>query len=151
LTVVGQRNDQLPAGAPASIRQLLPADPRSVARARRLTGSTLSTWGLAEEELLGIAGLLVSELVTNAVRHADGGEIEIVLRQASDCVWLEVGDPNSRAPLIRNASPDDEGGRGLALVNALSGDWGSRTTPGGKVVWVRLDLPAQPAETVPLH
>jgi anti-sigma regulatory factor (Ser/Thr protein kinase) len=122
-------------------RHVLPAEPASVAAARRATARTLGSWGLGDEELQATGGLLVSELVTNAVRYAEGSQVELVLRRGESAVWVEVGDRDTRSPRMRHASPDDEGGRGLALVQALSAAWGTRATPDGMVVWIRMDLP----------
>ena len=64
------------------------------------------------------------------------------MRRGDASVWIEVQDDDTRPPRLRHASPEDEGGRGLALVHDLATAWGSRSTPTGKVVWLRLDAPS---------
>jgi PAS domain S-box-containing protein len=124
------------------VRVRLPADPASVCTARRVVRQALLDWDLSDEhddDLLSTAALLISEVATNAVRHSRG-DIEIQVRRGDASVWIEVQDDDSRPPRLRHASPEDEGGRGLALVHDLATAWGSRSTPTGKVVWLRLDL-----------
>jgi PAS domain S-box-containing protein len=124
----------------AAIRAALPRNPAAAARARRLTAEALAGWELDQAgTLLPTAQLLVSELVTNAVLHGSS-EIEFQLRRGRDALWVEVGDRNPNPPQLRQARPDDEGGRGIALVQELAAAWGTRPTPAGKVVWLRLDL-----------
>lgn len=183
----------------------LPADPASPSSARAHARSVLGQWsanGLSET-----VELLVSELVTNAVRHASGpgptprgpvfdagsefdaklledqelaneeGEldlaalerallgdsapdglldnavldgavaalrtdrrIEVVMRRGRSSLWVEVHDQDVRTPRVRTASANDEGGRGLFLVDQLSRRWGVRATPVGKAVWFQLPL-----------
>jgi len=183
----------------------LPADPASPSSARAHARAVLRQWsadGLAET-----VELLVSELVTNAVRHASGpgptprgpvfdadsdfdgklledeelaggeGEldlaalerallgdtapdglldnavldgavaalrtdrrIEVVMRRGRSSLWVEVHDQDVRTPRVRTASANDEGGRGLFLVDQFSRRWGVRATPVGKAVWFQLPL-----------
>jgi GAF domain-containing protein len=181
----------------------LPADPSSPSVARSHARSVLREW--SSEDLSEVVELLVSELVTNAVRHASGpgptprvpafgedtpfeiaadgsadgreaeldlaclerallGEvatdglldnavldgafltlrtdrrIEVVMRRGGSCMWVEVHDQDVRTPRVRTASANDEGGRGLFLVDQLSRRWGVRPTPTGKAVWFQLPL-----------
>ncbi|MDG9704128.1 SpoIIE family protein phosphatase [Streptomyces sp. DH37] len=109
----------------------LPADPGLVTHARALASAQLADWGL--EELTFSTELIVSELVTNAVRHA-GGPIGLRLIKGRRLV-CEVTDPSQSQPHLRRARLSDEGGRGLLLVAQLTHRWGSRYTPGGKTVW----------------
>ena len=125
----------------------LPAEPQSVARARELARRQLLAWGLGE--LVDTTELLVSELVTNALRYGEG-EIRIRLLLDSTLV-CEVWDGGLVQPRRRRARDTDEGGRGLQLVGLLSLGWGSRRTPHGKTVWFELRLPngdAPPADPV---
>lgn len=117
----------------------LPRDPSSVPQARRLVRTRLAGWGLAEHS--DIAELLASELVTNALHHAWGQPI-LTLSLQGDTLRCEVADANPALPHLSHAHHDDEGGRGLYLVDRLSCSWGSDRAPEGKVVW--FDLPAQP-------
>ncbi|HEV2342703.1 MAG TPA: SpoIIE family protein phosphatase [Actinocrinis sp.] len=180
----------------------LPAEPASPSAARTHARSVLREW--SSEELSETVELLVSELVTNAVRHASGpgptprgpafdesspytlpqdpdgvgdhefdlaalerallGEaapdglldnavldgavaalrtdrrIEVVMRRGGSSLWVEVHDQDVRTPRVRTASANDEGGRGLFLVDQLSRRWGVRPTPTGKAVWFQLPL-----------
>jgi hypothetical protein len=180
----------------------LPAEPASPSAARAHARSVLREW--SSEELSETVELLVSELVTNAVRHASGpgptprgpmldetspyalpqdpdgvgeqdfdlaalerallGEaapdglldnavldgavaalrtdrrIEVVMRRGGSSLWVEVHDRDVRTPRVRTASANDEGGRGLFLVDQLSRRWGVRPTPTGKAVWFQLPL-----------
>lgn len=125
----------------------LPAEPQSVSRARELARGQLVTWGL--EGLVDTTELLVSELVTNALRYGEG-EIRIRLLLDSTLV-CEVWDGGLVQPRRRRARDTDEGGRGLQLVGLLSLGWGSRRTPHGKTVWFEMRLPDEdtpPADPV---
>ncbi|WLQ38236.1 SpoIIE family protein phosphatase [Streptomyces castrisilvae] len=115
----------------------LPRELRSVGRARELARGQLTEWGL--EELVDTTELLVSELVTNALRYGEG---EIRLRLLRDRTLVcEVWDAGLVQPRRRRARDTDEGGRGLQLVGLLSAAWGARRTPRGKTVWFELPLP----------
>ncbi|KAA6214218.1 GAF domain-containing protein [Streptomyces albofaciens JCM 4342] len=115
----------------------LAPEARSVSRARELARDQLTDWGL--EALVDTTELLVSELVTNALRHGHG---EIRLRLLLDRTLVcEVWDADLAQPRRRRARDTDEGGRGLQLVGLLSAGWGSRRTPRGKTVWFELALP----------
>jgi anti-sigma regulatory factor (Ser/Thr protein kinase) len=120
----------------------LDPDPASVARARALVSRQLATWGLDELEFT--AELVVSELVTNAVRY---GRPPVRLRLIHDrAVLCEVTDAGSTTPHLRRARTFDEGGRGLFLVAQLAEHWGTRHARQGKTVWAELnesaDFPA---------
>ncbi|MFI6687741.1 SpoIIE family protein phosphatase [Streptomyces sp. NPDC050485] len=111
-------------------------DPEETApgRARRLARRALERWGL--EELTDSVELLVSEVVTNAVRYA---ERPVTLRLLkTDVLRCEVGDDSPQLPRQRRARETDEGGRGLFLVNRLARRWGATRLSGGKVVWFEL-------------
>jgi serine phosphatase RsbU (regulator of sigma subunit)/anti-sigma regulatory factor (Ser/Thr protein kinase) len=115
----------------------LPSEARSVARARELVRGQLAAWELGE--LTDTTELLVSELVTNALRHGEG---EIRLRTLLDRTLVcEVWDAGLVQPRRRRARETDEGGRGLQLVGLLSAGWGSRRTSLGKSVWFELAIP----------
>ncbi|MCA2200370.1 SpoIIE family protein phosphatase [Streptomyces griseoincarnatus] len=115
----------------------LPREPRSVGRAREYARARLLAWGM--EPLVDTTELLVSELVTNALRYGEG---EIRLRLLLDRTLVcEVWDSGLVQPRRRRARDTDEGGRGLQLVGLLSAAWGSRRTPRGKTVWFELPLP----------
>jgi len=114
----------------------LPPAPTSVAKAREAACGWLLERGL--DELVDTSELLVSELVTNALRHGRG---EIRLRLLRDRTMVcEVWDDGYAQPRQRRAQETDEGGRGLQLVSLLAERWGSRRTPNGKIVWFELAL-----------
>ncbi|MCX4530879.1 SpoIIE family protein phosphatase [Streptomyces sp. NBC_01669] len=103
-----------------------------VSRARKLAMRQLGSWGL--EETSFVTELVVSELVTNAIRY---GRPPIRLRLIRNDAGLvcEVSDGSSTAPHLRRARVYDEGGRGLLLVARLSERWGTRHEPHGKTIW----------------
>ncbi|MCQ4040837.1 SpoIIE family protein phosphatase [Streptantibioticus rubrisoli] len=112
----------------------LPCDPAVVSEARVLASRCLEGWGL--EDLVFTAEVIVSELVTNAIRHASGPmQLRLIRQHALIC---EVADSSSTSPRLRHARTTDEGGRGLFLVAQLSRRWGTRYTPDGKIIWAEL-------------
>ncbi|MET9871633.1 SpoIIE family protein phosphatase [Streptomyces sp. NPDC006386] len=115
----------------------IPADPALVAPIRKQVVDQLERWGLLEATFT--AELVVSELVTNAIRY---GAPPIRLRLIHDASTLicEVSDTNHTAPHLRRAKTWDEGGRGLLLVAQLTQRWGSRHTAEGKTIWAELAL-----------
>jgi anti-sigma regulatory factor (Ser/Thr protein kinase) len=116
----------------------IPADPAYVSRARTLAGEQLEAWGLAESSF--VTELVVSELVTNAIRY---GSPPIHLRLIRDATLIcEVSDGSSTAPHMRRARIFDEGGRGLLLVAQLTQRWGTRHSTAGKTIWYEQTLPA---------
>jgi serine phosphatase RsbU (regulator of sigma subunit) len=109
----------------------------SASRARSLIHRPLRRWNLTE--LIPTAELLVSELVTNAVRYAQGKiGLRLVLEGGLVC---EVLDDSAALPRLRHPDDEDERGRGLQVVSQLSQRWGARRTASGKVVWCELALP----------
>jgi serine phosphatase RsbU (regulator of sigma subunit)/anti-sigma regulatory factor (Ser/Thr protein kinase) len=120
----------------------LPAESYAVREARHFVRQQVGSWGL-DEATVETAELLVSELATNAVKHAAGpGPIEIRLSY-DDRLTCEVADQATAEPTAAPTLPDpddlDENGRGLFLVGMLSSEWGSRRTSTGKVVWFALN------------
>ncbi|MHB8340597.1 MAG: ATP-binding protein [Mycobacteriales bacterium] len=113
----------------------LAASPSSAPAARRVVGETCAAWGLGIEDT-DVVRLLATELVTNAIRHAgSGGRVVLRMVRADRAVRVEVEDRHPGWPHLAVPRPDDEGGRGLALVNALATTWGTVPAAGGKVVW----------------
>ena len=115
----------------------LPAAPVIVADARRRATDQLTTWGL--QDAVPTTELIVSELVTNAIRHAEAPiQLRLIRNTALIC---EVSDASSTAPHARRARVLDEGGRGLFLVGQLAERWGTRHTPTGKTIWAEQPRP----------
>ncbi|MER6456997.1 SpoIIE family protein phosphatase [Streptomyces sp900105245] len=115
----------------------LDADPLAVPRARRLVRERLLTWCLPHA--VETAELLVSEVVTNAVRHAQGDRIGLrVVR--TDALLFEVTDDEPALPAMLSAGPLDESGRGLRVVSRLAREWGASTSGHRKTVWFEQTL-----------
>ncbi|HET6877514.1 MAG TPA: SpoIIE family protein phosphatase [Jatrophihabitans sp.] len=116
----------------------------SVGEARRAAVAALGEWGVADE-VIDDAALIVSELITNALRYGDP-PIEFRLRLASagaaPCLVVDVSDGASPRPHLRDMDPAAPNGRGLHLVAALADRWGTRPTGVGKSVWCTLPAPA---------
>ncbi len=118
----------------------LPPELTSAAKARHLIREPLARWGL--DELMPTTELLVSELVTNAIRYATG---EVTIRLVLDgSLVCEVLDNSSALPRLRHAGRDEECGRGLEVVSQLAQRWGARRTRDGKIVWCEHAIPAKP-------
>jgi PAS domain S-box-containing protein len=114
----------------------LPAEPSVVAEARAQTACQLAVWGL--EEATFTTELIVSELLTNAIRHAEPPiRLRMILDRALSC---EVSDGSSTPPHQYGAHDYDEGGRGLLIVSRLTERWGTRQTPTGKTIWAQQSL-----------
>lgn len=114
----------------------LPADPALVGEVRASAIRRLADWGL--DEAAFAAELILSELVTNAIRHGAG---PIRVRLLHDRTLIcEVSDTSNTAPHLRRAATTDEGGRGLFLVAQLSQTWGTRYLSEGKVIWAECGL-----------
>ncbi|MEO3754320.1 SpoIIE family protein phosphatase [Streptomyces sp. B6B3] len=130
-------------GIPSELVALrkLEASPESVREARRMVRENLARWELTELE--DSVELLVSEVVTNAVRYAERPVTVRLLR--TDVLRCEVGDDMPLLPRLRQAGPSDEGGRSLYLVQRLARRWGATRLGTGKLVWFEVALPAQQA------
>ncbi|MEU9379896.1 SpoIIE family protein phosphatase [Streptomyces sp. NPDC048279] len=114
----------------------LPPDPALVADARARVLDRLEAWHLSDAAFA--AELVVSELVTNAIRY---GQPPIQLRLIRGTTLLcEVSDASGTAPHLRRARTYDEGGRGLLLIAQLARRWGTRHQPPGKTIWAEIEL-----------
>ena len=116
----------------------VPPDPSAVAETRKNTCRQLATWGL--DEAAFVTELVVSELVTNAIRYG-GAPIQLRLIRDRNLI-CEVSDASNTAPHLRRARIFDEGGRGLLLVAQLTQGWGTRQTYTGKTIWAEQALPS---------
>ncbi|MFS8197835.1 SpoIIE family protein phosphatase [Streptomyces sp. CWNU-52B] len=140
-----------PAGAPDDVALLLartkglptsqvatwdiPADPALVGPIRKQVVQQLDVWDVSEAAFT--TELVVSELVTNAIRYGER-PIRLRLIQGAATLIVEVSDSSHTAPHLRRAKTFDEGGRGLLLVAQLTQRWGSRHTTEGKTIWAEL-------------
>ncbi len=126
---------------------VLPHAPASAAVVRRRLSDELTGAG-CPAEVVGDAELVVSELVGNAVRHAQplpGGALRASWEVEPDAVVLAVADGGGLGhPEVQPQSSSGTSGRGLAIVAALAIAWGVRDEGGATVVWARLRLPARP-------
>ncbi|MFI5721424.1 SpoIIE family protein phosphatase [Streptomyces cyaneofuscatus] len=124
----------------------VPLDPAAVGTTRNKVARQLEVWGL--DELTMTTELIVSELVTNAIRYASGPvRLRLLLQSVLTC---EVSDASSTTPRLRHARTTDEGGRGLYLVAQLARRWGTRYTHRGKIIWAEQGLPSSPPPPVPV-
>jgi anti-sigma regulatory factor (Ser/Thr protein kinase) len=117
-------------------RMELPPTAETVAVARNGTRESLQSCGLSH--LAENAVLLVSELVTNAVRHArgDGSPLELLVIQSGTVLRIEILDTDPRPPTPRTPGALDGSGFGFVLVQAIADDWGVSQTSTGKAVWI---------------
>ncbi|MBZ3913037.1 SpoIIE family protein phosphatase/ATP-binding protein [Streptomyces acidiscabies] len=116
----------------------VPVDPAEVARVRAAVARRLVEWDL--EDLSFTTELILSELVTNAIRYG-GAPVRVRLLRDRSLI-CEVSDASSTSPHLRYAAMTDEGGRGLFLVAQLAERWGTRYSSVGKVIWAEQPLPA---------
>lgn len=152
--MTGQPAAQVRAFLPLQTSLVLGALPSAVGCARLHARNVMYEWNLPS--VADSVELVVSELVTNAVRASTGldgrpkydaktGLPRVGLRLSSDQVHvlIEVWDQDPRMPVTKAAGPDDESGRGLMLVEALCERWGCDTSPGwdGKVIWAEVQCP----------
>ncbi|MDQ0988502.1 SpoIIE family protein phosphatase [Streptomyces sp. V2I9] len=115
----------------------VPLDPAAVGEVRAKVARRLEAWGLTELSMT--TELIVSELVTNAIRYASGPvQLRLLFQAALTC---EVSDASNTSPRLRHARTTDEGGRGLFLVAQLAHRWGTRYTDRGKIIWAEQPLP----------
>lgn len=117
----------------------LPAELRSAGEARAMVRRTLDGW--CDEDLLDDIALCVSELVTNAVVHAQSAP-RILVHVRPTAIHVEISDDSDVMPVVKHADPHDTSGRGMAILGGLSDRWGSRRrSGGGKTVWFDITRP----------
>lgn len=120
----------------------IPPDGHALAAAREAVRAVLSAWGFRDGAWIDDAVLVADELVANAVRHG-GGCLALHVQANGDQVTISAVDGSAVVPRHRVAGSD--GGRGLAIIEALSQAWGVADHDGGKRVWVRLLPPTEPS------
>ncbi|MGW4700401.1 SpoIIE family protein phosphatase [Streptomyces sp. NPDC004285] len=122
----------------------VPRDPSAVSPVRNAAAAKLSEWGL--DGLAFTAELILSELITNAVRYgADPVRVRLLHDRTLIC---EVSDGSSTSPHLRHAATTDEGGRGLYLVAQYAERWGTRYARRGKTIWAELRVNGEGSEPV---
>jgi anti-sigma regulatory factor (Ser/Thr protein kinase) len=118
----------------------LTAVPHASREARNAARVVLQGWAVPSP-LVDDAILVISELVTNAVRHAGtASTLELQLGQTGERLRISLTDDSDREPRLRPLRPAAEDGRGLAILAALSDRWGVEPRLGGKQVWWEVDL-----------
>jgi anti-sigma regulatory factor (Ser/Thr protein kinase) len=121
---------------PAQDEELvLPSVPQSVSQVRRYAVAACTALGYDGD--CDTLALLVSEVATNALIHG-AGQVRVRVLHAGPRMRIEVSDDSVSLPVPRRAGTDAEGGRGLALVEALAADWGVEARDTGKTVWFEL-------------
>ncbi|PRY11168.1 ATP-binding SpoIIE family protein phosphatase [Kineococcus rhizosphaerae] len=121
----------------AAVDVVLPADPRSVRDARRLTNRCCNHNGVDDDTTETVV-LLTSELVTNAIVHGrSDARLKVVAGPRS--VHVEVADDNDRVPVLQTHDDEALSGRGISLLEVAATRWGVEEAPIGKVVWFTLD------------
>ncbi|MFJ2773358.1 ATP-binding protein [Streptomyces sp. NPDC087300] len=123
------------------LRCVLPfeAVPAELRLLRRAVKRNLGQWGA--QELADEAGLVVTELATNVIKHVgEGASATLVLESRGDRLRVEVHDKSRRAPALREICGEAECGRGLHLLASMCEEWGTLLTATGKAVWCELSL-----------
>lgn len=127
--------------AAVELRTALRNCPTEVGRARHLVGDHLGRWGVQDDD--GVAVLLVSELVTNALRYGIQ-PMRMVARRADGSLRVEIHDARTgEAPRVARPEPESTSGRGMMIVDALATRWGCIEFGGSKNVWFELDVPTR--------
>ncbi|GAA3780119.1 hypothetical protein GCM10023083_15540 [Streptomyces phyllanthi] len=120
-----------------TVRTELAATASAVATGRSFVVETLTAWDCAHKA--DDARLLVSEVLTNAVQHAEG-PLVLHMRRTATNLAIEISDLSPHLPQPRPAAEDEESGRGLLLVDTLADNWGVRPDERGKTTWFTLEL-----------
>ncbi len=122
----------------------LAAAPAAAAQARDQVRAAICTWDAPVDP--GVAVLLTSELVTNAIRHEATEAITLAITCSRGHLRVDVHDSSYSFPVVLEAAADAEAGRGLMLVATLSDEWGFYRTPAGKAVYFTLAFAPEVAE-----
>jgi serine/threonine-protein kinase RsbW len=127
-------------GGRRNLQLVLPVSEHSVRLARRVARTVLAAWQLPDTQDTAI--LLLSELVMNAIQHAQATDtIEVDLHAAGSCLRIEIASQDPRWPQPRTPDQSGESGFGFLLLDALSSRWGVRQTAAGTAVWAELEPP----------
>jgi anti-sigma regulatory factor (Ser/Thr protein kinase) len=116
----------------------LPPERAAAARARRFVRSTCVGWAVADRAVEDIE-LLVSELVTNAVRHARS-RANLKIERRDDVVRVTVSDESGAVPQLRDYGPEAIAGRGVLIIDRVARDWGVDSLERGKRVWFEVEV-----------
>jgi anti-sigma regulatory factor (Ser/Thr protein kinase) len=128
------------AGTPLTVSVQLPATLQSSALARRFVRAVLHAWRFSDDGAY-TAQLVVTELASNAVRHAAGRDsLELTLVLDGDTVTVGLCDGSAIPPVVAALTDDAESGRGMSIVNRVAEEWGHVARPEGKQIWARLRL-----------
>ncbi|MFI8930588.1 ATP-binding protein [Streptomyces sp. NPDC053474] len=117
-------------------RQQLTADPEQIGRARRIVAALLRYWGWSE--VIDPALVCMTELLANVHRHTCSRECDLRLESSPLAVRIVVSDDCKGMPVVREADPLAEDGRGMLLIAATADGWGAVPTATGKSVWAEL-------------
>ncbi len=131
-----------------STQLALPPTPEAPAQARETTKAVLRDWGINAAEILDVVELVISELVTNAVRYAARAGGPTLHLEVNQSLLIAVADGSAIAPIIRELDDTSESGRGMSIVTALVDNWGVEPWGDGKRIWVRIEGIA-PTRAVP--
>ena len=126
----------------------LPLNDHAPAVARRLLRDACDAWGFTDAYWLAGADLIITELVTNAIRHG-GGQVALEVRAHEDRVTVSVADGSAVVPRLvgDDGAPDRATGRGVAIIAGIAEQWGVESHEGGKRVWAL--LPPHPGRPGP--
>jgi anti-sigma regulatory factor (Ser/Thr protein kinase) len=130
-----------PVGIELFLSLTVDAAPVSVGRVRSLMARTVQGWTGCDEEVVYTVEVLLSELVTNAVRYTTGSDVTVQAQLNGRELTLRAIDSCGKPPKLSIAEEGDEGGRGLMLCAALADEWDWRSRAVGKEVWARLTVP----------
>ncbi|MCF3131277.1 ATP-binding protein [Streptomyces olivochromogenes] len=118
----------------------LASEAATVPVARQIVREACAEWGM-DQDTADTGTLLISEIVTNAVRHGHSHSVRVIAEQPRpDRLRVAVVDKSRRLPELHIVGPDAFGGRGLLLVDALSHRWGTDLLPWGKRVWAEIAI-----------
>ncbi|MGM9467125.1 ATP-binding protein [Streptomyces murinus] len=129
----------------------VPAVPASVTAARHRAAAAMKHWDAAlDTELVHVAALVISELVTNAAQHVGAEQVSVAAQLTEDILRIEVCDASPALP--RSGLPDVlcEGGRGLFIVAALADRFGTEPTPTGKRCWAEIAILTGSEQEIPV-